>query len=39
VIAETLHIPPWELGNLTVDEFRQAVQFIEDIREARNSRG
>jgi hypothetical protein len=36
VIAETLHIRPWELGELTVAEFRQAVAFIDELREARH---
>lgn len=30
-MAETLGIRPWEIDRLTVEEFRQAVAYLDDI--------
>lgn len=29
MIAEILHIPPWDIGKLTIDEFRSMIAWLD----------
>ena len=31
MFAEILHIPPWQIGDLALDEVEQAIQHFDDI--------
>jgi hypothetical protein len=35
IFAAELHIPPWRIGDLTVDQFRQAIAAFEKQQEDR----